>query len=83
MLKSVDIDRNTAGEFVVAWFARGAVRARTFGIREEAEAFAWNKAGARGCVISSLDMTPAQLAAHEARRERAAALLATLPEAAR
>ena len=45
--------------------------------RAAADAFAMSKMG-RGSVLSTLDMTPAQLEAHKARMVREAALLARL-----
>lgn len=78
-MRTVEVDRDADG-FRVTWLqgARSG-QVRTFATRVEAEAFALKKMGARGCVISSLDMSAAQLADLEARRARARLFMASLP----
>jgi hypothetical protein len=48
-------------------------KSRLFDSRDAAESFATAKMGKKGCVVSTLDMTVAQLAAYEARKVRIAA----------
>lgn len=76
----VYIDRIGAHDAVrvqVSWFAGAAPKkSKTFDCRGEAEQFAIRKMGRSGCILSTLDMTPEQLADHRAREARAAALLA-------
>lgn len=75
-MRTVEINRAGVG-FRVTWLqGLQPVKARHFDTRSEAEAFAEQKMGARGCVISTLDMSAEQLAAHYARQARAAAFMA-------
>jgi len=54
------------------------IKVSHFGTRADAERFAYSKMGRKGCVMSTLDMTPAQLAAHKERQARSAAIMAGL-----
>jgi hypothetical protein len=72
----VYLDRVDDG-FRVAWQSGAQpTKEKTFADRAEAEAFADKKMGARGSIVSTLDMTPEQLAGLAARkvRQEAAAL---------
>lgn len=79
MSRTVEIDREGECDFRVTWW-QGAQppKSRLFDSRDAAESFANAKMGARGCVISTLDMSVHQLAAHQARKQRAAAIAASL-----
>lgn len=75
-MRTVEIDREGAS-FRVSW-RQGLqpLKTRRFDTRGQAEAFAIQKMGARGCVISTLDMSVEQLSANKARQARAAAFMA-------
>lgn len=75
-MRTVELDRQGESDFKVTWM-QGAQppKSRLFDSRDAAESFAMHKMGARGCLISTLDMTADQLAAHLARQARAAAYL--------
>jgi hypothetical protein len=78
-MRTVEIDREGECHFRVTWMQGiQPAKSRLFDSRDAAESFAIAKMGARGCVISTLDMTTEQLAAHQARKQRAAALLNTI-----
>lgn len=53
-----------------------ASKSRIFDSRDEAEFFAHGKMGKTGYIISTLDMTAEQLAAHKARQAAARAYMA-------
>lgn len=79
MSRTIEINREGECHFRVTWMQGAqAPKSRLFDSRDAAESFANAKMGARGCIISTLDMTPAQLAAEQARKQRSAALLAGL-----
>lgn len=71
MAHSVYIDRNESSEIVVSWYSgASALKSKTFaaGDRAAAEAFAEGKMNKRnGMMISTLDMSAEQLAAHRKR----------------
>jgi len=77
MAHTVEIDRAGECDFRVTWMQGAqAPKSRLFDSRDAAESFANAKMGKRnGCVISTLDMTAEQLAAHEARKARTKAFL--------
>lgn len=50
-------------------------KVKRFANRDEAEAFAERKMGRKGSIVSTLYMSPEQLAAHRAREARAQAFL--------
>lgn len=74
-MRIVEINKRES-DFVVSW-TQGIqpVREKAFSDRGEAESFANSKVSKRGYILSTLDMTPEQLAAHEARQARAKALM--------
>lgn len=72
-MRTVEIDREDEAYIRVTWMAGSIIRIRLFDSRDAAEGFAQNKAGATGCIISTLDMTAEQLAAHHARADRVSA----------
>lgn len=77
----VEIDRQRDGAIAVSWL-QGAqpLKTRMFTSRNEAESFAYAKMGRKGSVSSTLDMSSEQMAAHEARKARAARLMASFAE---
>lgn len=78
-MRTIEIDRHGECHFRVTWMqGMQPARSRLFDSRDAAESFAEHKIGARGCVISTLDMTAEQLGAHEARKARAARVLREL-----
>jgi hypothetical protein len=80
-MRTVEIDREGECNFRVTWI-QGAqpAKSRLFDSRDAAESFAEKKMGARGCVISTLDMTAEQLAAHKRRQETAKKILEKISE---
>lgn len=82
-MRTVEIRRHGECDFKVTWMQGAqAPKSRLFDSRDAAESFAMAKMGARGCLISTLDMTAEQLAALEEWDRRAAAVAAQFkPEA--
>jgi hypothetical protein len=79
-MRTVQIDREGECDFRVTWMqGMQPPKSRLFDSRDAAESFANHKMGARGCIISTLDMTAEQLAAHKARLERARQLFNPQP----
>jgi len=68
-MKTIELDK--VGGVIRATFYRGGIKERFFKTREEAEAFATKMMGKKGCIISTLDMTPEQLSAHIERQRKA------------
>lgn len=73
-MAQVYVDRD-GGEIVVAWYQGAQARKeRRFSDRVDADVFALSKMGARGSILSTLDLTPEQranLAARKVRQEAA------------
>jgi hypothetical protein len=85
MAHSVYIDRSDAGEIVVSWYSgASALKSKTFagGDRGAAEAFAEGKMNKRnGMMISTLDMSAEQLAAHRKREATLRAMAVEMQKA--
>lgn len=80
-MRTVEIERVGECDFRVTWIQGAqAPKSLLFDSRDAAESFALAKAGKRGVVVSTLDMTAEQLVANNARKARAAAFLAKLDE---
>lgn len=74
-------DEKGAPTIVCAWYAGAAPRKEKrfpAELRNVAEAFAVKKMGARGQLVSTLDMDPAQLQAHAESNSRFLDAMATL-----
>ena len=62
-MRYVGIDQHGECDYLVTWIIGAqAPKSRLFDSRDAAESFANNKAGKSGLVVSTLDMTAAQLA---------------------
>lgn len=77
MAKTVEINFS-GGQYEVSWATLNGTKRKIFVERHDAERYADEKMGKRGCVVSTLDMTPEQLEALKARQERAKALMAEM-----
>lgn len=75
-MKFIYLDRAGECDFRVSWYTGAKKVERLFDSRDAAESFAVHKMGKTGAIISTLDMTPEQLAEHKARDERFRASLA-------
>lgn len=76
-MRTIELDWAADGKVEAKW-SQGMqpTKTKVFNTRAEAEAFAYKKMGARGCVILNLDLTAEQREALEARKARLAALFA-------
>ena len=75
-MKFIYLDRAGECDFRVSWHTASGKKSRLFDSRDAAEGFAVSKMGKTGAIISTLDMTPEELAAHKARDARFRAALA-------
>lgn len=67
-MRIIEIDVTDDNKFQVSWISGlQPTKRRLFDNRDDAEAFAHQKMGATGMIISTLDMSPEKLAAHMAR----------------
>lgn len=68
-MATVYLDRDD-DTFLVSWHTLPRLIVRRFELRNVAEAYAVKKMGKTGMIVSTLDLTSEQLAAHEDRQEQ-------------
>ncbi len=74
----VYLDQHETDKFRVAWTTGTGTKEQFFDTRQAAEVFADKKMGARGSILSTLDMTSEKLAALKAKQARLKASLDAL-----